>query len=71
VLTEVSQLTIEFFTSVAVGGDAGLRTRGTATFAAVAAGGFTVVRVDVVAENKAPAKSKKMMIGNCTLGEGE
>jgi hypothetical protein len=49
VLTEVSQLTIEFFTSVAVGGEAGLRTRGIAAFAIVAAGGLTVVLVDVVA----------------------
>jgi hypothetical protein len=71
VLTEVSQLTIEFFMSVTVGGDAGLRTRGTAIFAAAAAGGFTAVRVDVVAENTASAKSKQMMIENCILGQGE
>jgi hypothetical protein len=64
-------VTIKFSTSVAVGGDAGLRTRGTATFADVAAGGFTVVRVDVAAENTAPAKCKQMMFENCTLGQGE
>jgi Holliday junction resolvase len=57
--------------SVTVGGDAGLRTRGTAIFAAAAAGGFTAVRVDVVAENTASAKSKQMMIENCILGQGE
>jgi hypothetical protein len=68
VLTEVFQLTIEFFTSVAVGGDAGLRTRGTATLAAVAAGGSTVVRADVVAENRGPAKSMQMMAENCIMG---
>lgn len=43
---------------------------GTATFAA-AAGGFTAVRVDVVAENTASAKSKQMMIEDCILGQGE
>ena len=62
---------IEFFTSVAVGGDAGLRTRGAATFAAVVAGGSTVVLFDVVAENAMPAKSTQMMIENCIMGQGE
>ena len=53
-MIEVSQLTIEFFTSVAVGGDAGLRSRGTATLAAVATRGSMVVSADVVAENAVP-----------------
>ncbi len=62
---------MEFFTSVAVGGEAGLRTRGAATFTAVAAGGFTVVRVDVVAENTVPAKSIQIMIAKCIMGQEE
>jgi hypothetical protein len=62
-------LTIEFFTSVAVGGDAGLSIRGTVAFTAVAAGSLTVVRVDVVAENAVPAKSKSITIGNCIIGK--
>lgn len=53
---------MEFFTSVTVGGVAGLRTRGTAALLAdVAEGGFTVVRVDV-AEKAVPAKSMQMVI---------
>jgi hypothetical protein len=71
VLTEVSQLTIEFLTSVAIGGEAGLRTRGVATFAIVAAGSLTVVRVDVVAENTVPAKSTQTMIEKCIVGQEE
>jgi hypothetical protein len=62
---------MEFFTSVAVGGVAGLRTRGTATLpAGVAEGGFTVVGVDVVAESAVPAKSMQM-IENCIMGPGK
>jgi len=59
---------MEFFTSVAVGGEAGFRTRGAATFAAVADGGLTVVRVDVVAEKTLPAKSTQTMIEKCIMG---
>lgn len=63
---------MELVTSVGVGGLAGLRTRGTATFPdAVAAGGFTVVRDNVLAENAVAAKSMHMMTENCIMSQGE
>jgi hypothetical protein len=61
---------MEFLTSVAVGGLAGLRTRGTATFPdAVAAGDFIVVCVDILAENAAVAKSMQVMTENCIVAK--
>ena len=59
---------MEFCTSVAVGGVAGFRTRGAAIFAAVADGGFTVVRVGVVVDKTVPAKSIQTITEKCIPG---
>lgn len=72
VLTALCQLTMECLTSVAVGGLAGLSTRGTGTLpTAVAIGSFEAVLVEVVAESAVATESMQMMSGNCIMGQGE
>lgn len=68
VLTLVSQFTMEFWTSVFVGGVEGLRTRGTAAFAAAA--GVVARRLVlgfVVADRAVLAKSRNVRLKNCMV----
>lgn len=70
VLTDVAQLLSEFFTSVAVGGVAGLRTLGVATLTAAACeAAFPTEVVVVVAAKEVLAKSKTMRVSGCILGD--
>ena len=62
---------MEFLTSAAVGGLAGLSTRATTTLqTAVAIGSFEAVLVEVVAENAVAAENMQMMSDNCIMGQG-
>lgn len=57
---------MEFLTSLAVGGLAGLSTRATITLpTAVAIGGFEAVLVEVLAESAVAAENMQMMSDNC------
>lgn len=64
VFTEVAQLFKEFLTSFAVGGFAGVRGRGEATFATGAADAAFCAEV-VVAAKDALAKSKTTRVSGC------
>ena len=70
VLTDVAQLLSEFFTSVAVGGVAGLRTLGVAILTTAACeAAFPAEVVVVVAAKEVLAKSKTMRVSGCILGD--
>lgn len=68
VLTDVAQLSSEFFTSFAVGGVAGLRTLGVAILTAAACeAAFAAEVVVVVAAKDVLAKSKTKRVSGCIL----
>jgi hypothetical protein len=72
VLTDVTQLVMEFWTSVAVGGVAGLRTRGTAALiaAGVAVGALLEVLIVDVAARTVLAKSAQINVESCIVKIG-